>query len=240
VTLADDLIINGERLDKVKEHVLFSAAGNGDDEVLGYLFARGIKPDGLVDIEGKSPLTALVSTTIDIMTDRPDTDPNYLDETEENRRAAAVRRFANAGAKLDALDKNGNAALHYAVKRNRVAIAKALLENGANINVSNGSGATPLMESMRYGSVGVAKLLIEKGAAVDQRDKAGRTALNYEKVEIPVFELSEMVDPDMDLTDEVRARKMAAHAAQRKKRRAEIAKLLRAAPSKPAPDATKK
>ena len=48
------------------------------------------------------------------------------------------------GAPVNALDRNGNSALHYAIKENASLMVKMLLENGADPNLKPRNGKTPL------------------------------------------------------------------------------------------------
>ena len=53
-------------------------------------------------------------------------------------------------ADINAVDKSGNTALHYACYRNPQA-AKYLIEGGAEVNLKNGEGKTPLHQATKRG-----------------------------------------------------------------------------------------
>ena len=63
----------------------------------------------------------------------------------------AIELLAAAGADLGAPEKDGNTALHLAVKNNKVHAVAALVEAGAPINATNAAGRTPLGEARRMG-----------------------------------------------------------------------------------------
>jgi len=63
--------------------------------------------------------------------------------------AATIAVLVAAGANPDALDMNGVAPLHRAVRTRCAAAVAALLEGGADAGVSNGKGSTPMMLATR-------------------------------------------------------------------------------------------
>ena len=63
----------------------------------------------------------------------------------------AIELLAAAGADLAAQDKNGDTALHLAVKNKEVDAVAALLEAGAPVNAVNAAGRTALGEARRMG-----------------------------------------------------------------------------------------
>jgi uncharacterized protein len=88
--------------------------------------------------------------------------------------ADQARMLVYAGARVDAMTRNGNyTPLHLAAKNGNAAVVKALLEAGASANAKTTSGgATPLHFAAAQGSVDVINALVDKGAAVDARDGA--------------------------------------------------------------------
>ncbi|KAL2903975.1 Ankyrin repeat domain-containing protein 2A [Bienertia sinuspersici] len=68
-----------------------------------------------------------------------------------------------AGAKVDALDKNKNTALHYAAGYGRKECVALLLENGAAVTLQNLDGKTPIDVAKLNNQHEVLKLL-EKDA----------------------------------------------------------------------------
>lgn len=71
---------------------------------------------------------------------------NRRDRNDEEERKAleTVKIAASLGSNVDAVDQNGNTALHTAASRNYTAIVQFLAERGANLNTKNNAGTTPL------------------------------------------------------------------------------------------------
>ena len=78
-----------------------------------------------------------------------------LEDTAENQMTAlhlAIRNcmensviyLLNLGINVNSKDKDGNTALHYAVKMNQTRIIKKLLQRGADVNITNFHKKTPL------------------------------------------------------------------------------------------------
>ena len=63
--------------------------------------------------------------------------------------AATVALLIAAGADPDALDMNGVAPLHRAVRTRCASAVAALLEGGADARLANGQGSTPMMLAIR-------------------------------------------------------------------------------------------
>ena len=104
--------------------------------------------------------------------------------------AAGVAMLAYAGARVEALTRNGNyTPLHLAARGGRAAAVKALLKAGASAKaVTSAGGATPLHFAAAIGSTESITALLEAGATVDAREGAfGQTPLmwaaNYDRVE---------------------------------------------------------
>ena len=88
--------------------------------------------------------------------------------------ADQARMLIYAGARVDAMTRNGNyTPLLLAAKNGNAAVAKALLEAGASANAKTTSGgASPLHFAAAQGNVDVINALVDKGAVVDARDGA--------------------------------------------------------------------
>ena len=69
---------------------------------------------------------------------------------------------------IDARDKFGQSALHWAVRRSSDRDVQILLRNGANPNTVDNYGRTPLFSSAKR-SLGCTKLLLEAGADISAR-----------------------------------------------------------------------
>ena len=63
---------------------------------------------------------------------------------DESRTLAAVKVAIYAGTDLNAVDEDGNTALHYVVDKGFPSVVAFLTEHGADVNVTNRRGQTPL------------------------------------------------------------------------------------------------
>lgn len=75
--------------------------------------------------------------------------------------------------------KDGNTALHLAVRCRRPRIILFLLEKGASIDVANDDGFTPLQLAANMDNCEAISLLLQHCAYVEARSLAGPTALQY-------------------------------------------------------------
>ena len=85
-----------------------------------------------------------------------------------------ARMLIYAGARVDALTRNGNyTPLHLASRAGHVTAIRALLETGADANAKTSSGgATPLHFAAAQGNTESIAALLDKGATVDAREGA--------------------------------------------------------------------
>ena len=78
---------------------------------------------------------------------------------------------------VDAIDEEGNTALHCASYRGRVEVISYLLDQGANINAKGDFGITPLFDACEKGHLEVVELLLSKGADPTICSNGSRTAI---------------------------------------------------------------
>jgi ankyrin repeat protein len=88
---------------------------------------------------------------------------------------AVLDALLEAGAQVDAVDRQGETPLYSAVAHGREDAARLLLAHGARADVADAWGATPLH---RATDATIAALLLEAGAALDPVDREGRTPLH--------------------------------------------------------------
>ena len=68
---------------------------------------------------------------------------------DERRTLEAVQIAVEAGTDVNAVDEDGNTALHYVVDKGFPHVVAFLTESGANVNAENGRGQTPLTRFAR-------------------------------------------------------------------------------------------
>jgi ankyrin repeat protein len=84
-----------------------------------------------------------------------------------------------AGQDINACDKHGRAALHYAVRGRHVGVIEALLKTGYIPDIHDEDGATELMIASQIGQVETVQMLIENGVNLELADKRGWTPFDY-------------------------------------------------------------
>lgn len=89
-----------------------------------------------------------------------------------------VKRLAEQGADLNAMDSDHNTPLLLAVGRGHETIARFLLEKGAAVNAQNKCGSTPLILAVTTGNESMVRLLLEQSADVSVGDMNGTTPLH--------------------------------------------------------------
>ena len=85
------------------------------------------------------------------------------------------------GADINAKDKNGWTALHFAAGYRDLNIVKKLLDKGADINEVNNNRSTALHVAVCYGKTDIVKYLVEQDATIDVKNKKGFTPLDLNK-----------------------------------------------------------
>ena len=94
-----------------------------------------------------------------------------------------VQNLLVAGARVDAVDRDGNTALMWAAWNGTKWAVEMLLSKGASVNLASKRATTALMWAASVsgpfgtGQIEIVNLLLDRGAAIDARDIQGRTAL---------------------------------------------------------------
>jgi uncharacterized protein len=132
--------------------------------------------------------------------------------------------------------QNGLSPFHYAVREGREDLMKEFLSQKANVNAPLKNGRTPLIIAMIEARVGVARLLLSHNAQPQIKDKSGKTALDYETYGIGDTDAQTEIDLNDPQTREffdeaMNGKVNAKFWADIKKRRAEIATLIRQKPA---------
>ena len=78
---------------------------------------------------------------------------------------------------IDALDKSGMSALHWAVMRGHEVVVRILLDRGADSDVFQKGMNTPLLLAAAFGHETIARLLLESGADIHARNQRGHDAV---------------------------------------------------------------
>ena len=90
-----------------------------------------------------------------------------------------LSRAVQAGADVDASDRQDISALRWAARGAHVATLRALLDAGAQVNGQSQTGWTALMQAVLAGSVESVALLLERGADVQAKTFADMSALDF-------------------------------------------------------------
>ena len=90
-----------------------------------------------------------------------------------------IKELVKAGADVNAKDKDGNTALHFAAEKGALGVFITLLENNDSVNAINKVGMTPLLYAAYYGNKDGAELLLKAGADINAKSKGGLTVLHW-------------------------------------------------------------
>jgi uncharacterized protein len=103
-------------------------------------------------------------------------DSRLADLIESGRVAAAIE-LIDAGADVNAAQRDGTTPLHWAAYRVQTELVRRLLAQGAQADVMNRFGASPLGEAVKAANPEIVQLLLEAGADPDSTNQDGQTAL---------------------------------------------------------------
>lgn len=93
---------------------------------------------------------------------------------------------------IDQSSRNGNTALHWALKSGNANFANLLMDYNANCKATNKIKETPLHFAVMLDSPSLIKKLIDKGANLNAKDKNGRTPLDWALKENKIFSVSSL------------------------------------------------
>lgn len=79
----------------------------------------------------------------------------------------ALSVFLDLDPYLDALDGQGNTALHVAAARKRIACTQQLLQSGIDVDIKNDEGETAFEVAVRAGHPEIESLIVSHIASVD-------------------------------------------------------------------------
>jgi ankyrin repeat protein len=96
----------------------------------------------------------------------------YLNSDKDGARVECVRLLAQAGANVNARDKDGNTPLHGIFLTD---VEEELLKLGADVNARNNDGETPIFTNVDDDSI---PLFIEHGADLSIRNNKGQTIVD--------------------------------------------------------------
>ena len=164
---------------------LHYAVQNGQMEMVWMLMLGGAAIDA-ADADGMTPLhlavtnnrTNLVevflSSSAEVNVDVRDKQlktPLHYAARDGIDEAATI--LIHNGTDLNAVDVDGNAALHFAASNDDAALVELLITRGAKIDIENGKGETPLWQALRSGveKVHAARVLMRYGASIDKATK---------------------------------------------------------------------
>jgi hypothetical protein len=120
----------------------------------------------------------------------------YLENPAWNAasQVAMIRLLVEAGANIDAQDKNGATPLHRAVRTRCAAAAKCILDAGGNPTIRNKPGSAPLhlavqntgrggsgSEKARIAQRQILQVFLERGVSPTLKDAEGKSVLEWAK-----------------------------------------------------------
>jgi len=127
-------------------------------------------------------VTLLIKSGSDV--DAPDNDNItpllYTPQLSDRDAAAAAQLLLEHGASVHVRDKDGQTALHRALRRDLSDLVALLLQSGADVDAQDNDGMTLLLQVVQWGKrAATVQLLLEHGASVHLQNKDGLTPLHF-------------------------------------------------------------
>jgi hypothetical protein len=178
-----------------KDHALIVAARTGDLASVQQLIAYKANPLAHVKEQGTVLIAAAESGNPEVLREILRFHPNLEDRgrngktaifgaaeygRKDDQRVACVRILAEAGANVNARDKDGNTPPHKTLLTD---IEEELLKLGADINARNNNGDTPIATTVDREAY---ELYLAHGADLTLRNNAGNTMAEVVKAKGPL------------------------------------------------------
>lgn len=160
----------------------------GVDDVVDFLIAKGADVNRVAR-DGRTPLHCAASMNRQLVgggrVSRNRETKWRLPSSSTAVSTALVETLIDAGAKVDALDNDGNTPLHSATNRGwyDVDVVRCLVGKNADVNRCNLSGQTPLHNACGHqGTIKVVEFLLQTGADTCTTDDGGNTPLDVARL----------------------------------------------------------
>ncbi len=166
----------------VGDTALHVAAAGHRVEIAKILLAAGADPNAAGNHRRSAPLHYAADGYLE--------NPSW----KARRQVATIRLLLDAGADIDAQDKNGATPLHRAVRTRCAAAVECLLEAGGDATVKNKPGSTPFhlaVQNTGRGGSGaerakaaqreIIRIFLERGVSTGLRDGNGKSILQWAK-----------------------------------------------------------
>jgi ankyrin repeat protein len=136
-------------------------------------------PEALHDVVNKFKVFAAVVVVAHVFAGQAAAAGSDVADAAMRGDAAAMRVLVGSRADVNAPQRDGATALHWAVYRGDAGMADLLLQAGARPDVANHHGVTPLAMAALYGHAPLVDRLLKAGADARARGPNGETMVMY-------------------------------------------------------------